>query len=267
MDFIAISKILTALVFPFNAAILLMIIALILLWLNRNTWAGSCLLLAVTVLAVCGNPAISHSLVADLEHRYLPKPVAEYPRADAIVVLGGGLGPPFPPRLYADLNSASDRYLHASRLYHAERSPLIVVSGGNVFPQSGFEGESFYAAQLLQKWGVPATAIHVEDRSRNTYENALFTKKLLAENNIKQILLVTSALHMQRALATFKSVGIDAIPSPTDYDKVESDRPEALNWIPDVGALGATTRLIHERLGYLVYRYKGWINAAASAPG
>lgn len=267
MDFIAISKVLSALIFPFNAAILLMILALILLWLNRNKWAGGCLLVAVTILVVCGNPGISHSLMADLEQRYLPKPVAEYPKVDAIVALGGGLGPPFPPRLYADLNSASDRYLHASRLYHAGRSPIIIVSGGNVFPQSGFEGESFYAAQLLQEWGVPASAIRIEGQSRNTYENALFTKKLLAENNFKRVLLVTSALHMQRALATFKSAGIDAIPSPTDYGKVEYDRPEALNWIPDVNTLSATTRLIHEQLGYLVYRYQGWINAAASAPG
>lgn len=267
MDFIAISKILAALIFPFNAAIALMIVALILLWLKRTKWAGGCLGLAVTILAVCGNPIMSHMLFANLERSYLPKPVTEYPQADAIVTLGGGLQPPLPPRLYADANSASDRYLHATRLYHAQRSPLVILSGGNVFTQKGFEGESYYAAQLIQEWGVPASAIIIEDQSRNTYENALLTKKLLADKNLKRILLVTSALHMRRALATFRSVGIDAIPSPTDYDMVESQQPQILNWIPNVGALGATTRLIHEYLGYLVYQYKGWINTEASAPG
>lgn len=267
MDFIAISKVLAPLIFPFNSAILLMTIALILLWLKLTKWAGSCLVLAVAILIICGNPTVSHQLFSNLERSYLPKPAAEYPRVDAIVTLGGGLQPPFPPRLHADLNSASDRYLHATRLYHAQRSPLIILSGGNVFTQSDFEGESFYAAQLIQEWGVPASAIIIEARSRNTYENALFTKKLLAERNLKRVLLVTSALHMPRALATFKSIGIDAVPSPTDYDKAEYQRPRILHWIPDVGALDATTRLIHEHLGFLVYQYKGWIKTEVSAPG
>lgn len=267
MDFITLSKILSALIFPLNAAIALMVLALILLWFRRSMWASGCLFAAVAVLAVGGNPAVSHTLSANLERTHLPKPVAEYPQVDTIVALGGGLQPPFPPRLYVDMNSATDRYLHAARLYHAQRSTLIILSGGNVFAQSGFEGEAYYAAQLMQEWGVPAAAIVVEDKSRNTYENALFTKKILADRNLKQILLVTSALHMRRALATFNSMGIDAIPAPTDYDRVEYQTPKLLSWIPNVGALSGMTRLIHEHLGYLVYRYRGWIKDEVSAPG
>ena len=264
MDFISLSKILPLLIFPFNLALWLLIVALILLWFRRTTWAGGCLAIAIAILLVGGNPSLSYALYANLERSYPPRPIAEHPNTDAIVVLAGGLGLPLPPRLSMDLRSSADRLLHASRLYHAGKSPLIILSGGNVFSQPGFESESFYALQLLQEWGVPETAIVIEDRSRNTHENAVFTKQVLTQKNIKEVILVTSASHMPRAVATFQTSGIDVVPSPTDYNLVSSSQPGALNWIPSLTAVNWTTNAIREHLGILVYRYKGWIKNEAT---
>ena len=74
---------------------------------------------------------------------------------------------------------------------------------------------------LLVEWGVPSTAILIETKSLNTYQNAINVKPILESHNINNVLLVTSAIHMPRALATFQSVGINAIPSPTDYKTLD----------------------------------------------
>ena len=259
MDIVSLSKILPLLVLPFTVALWLMLSALVLLWLHKPRWAGGCITLAIMVFAVCGNPSFSYTLYAQHERTHLPLPVEEYPQVDAIVVLGGSLGPPLSPRLYSDLNGNTDRILHGVRLYRAGRAATIVLSGGNVFPQPGIEGESFYAAQLMEEWGVPRSAILIEDRSRNTYENALYSKTILDENGLKTVLLVTSALHMPRALPVFRGNGIDAIAAPTDYKIVDLAQPRSLNWIPSLGALGTLSALIRENLGIIVYRYRGWI--------
>ena len=76
---------------------------------------------------------------------------------------------------------------------------------------------------------------------------------------IDKILLVTSAFHMPRALATFKAAGIEAIPSPSSYSIVNYSHPQILEWIPSLGNLGKMQALIREKLGILVYRHRGWI--------
>ena len=96
MDFISLSKILPLLIFPFNLALWLLIVALILLWFRRTTWAGGCLAIAIAILSVGGNPSLSYALYANLERSYPPHPIAEHPNTDAIVVLAGGLGLPRP---------------------------------------------------------------------------------------------------------------------------------------------------------------------------
>jgi uncharacterized SAM-binding protein YcdF (DUF218 family) len=261
MDFISLSKILPLLVLPFTVVLWFMLAALVLLWFHKGRWAGGCIAAAIVVFVVCGNSSFSYALYAQHERIHLPLPAADYPEVDAIVVLGGSLSPPLSPRLYMDLSGSTDRIWHGVRLFRAGRSATIVLSGGNVFPQPGVEGESLYAAQLMEEWGVPRSAILIEDRSRNTYENALYSKELLDKNGLKKVLLVTSALHMPRALRVFRSNGIDAIAAPTDYNVVDLEQPGFFNWIPNLGAMSAISALIRENLGIIVYRYRGWITA------
>ena len=259
MDFVSLSKILPLLIYPFNLALWLMVLALISLWLQWVRLAGGCLAAAIAIFFVAGNPTLASALHGHHERTYLPLPVADYPEVDAIIALGGGLGVPLPPRLSPDLQGAADRLLHTARLYHAGKAPRVILTGGNIFPQPGMQPESFYAAELLEEWGVPASAIIIEDQSRNTYENAVYTKRLMDKNDIDTVLLVTSAMHMPRALATFRSNGIDAIPAPTDYGTVAYDQPGVLSWIPTLGAVQTVTGVIYESLGILIYRYRGWI--------
>lgn len=165
------------------------------------------------------HPAFSDWVRATLEQRHPPLPVEALPGADAIVVLGGGMEAARPPeRLYPDLNAAADRVWHAARLFRAGKAPLILASGGNL-PWSGAErAEAEVMAELLQELGVPKAAIVLEARSRTTQENRDNSLPVLHQLGAHRILLVTSALHMPRALALFAATDLAVVPAPTDFE-------------------------------------------------
>ena len=174
------------------------------------------------------------------------------------MVLGGSVGAAKKPRIYVDLTGSSDRVMHAARLYHAGKPPLFSLwaaqANGGVqkflkplpFPNFFQNGE--FQVQLLSYTS-----------KFYTHQNALNTKRLLEQRKIKQILLVTSAIHMPRALATFRTMGINAIPSPTDYRVVEREKFTIFDLLPDAEALTGTTQAIKEYFGLIVYRWRGWI--------
>jgi len=217
------------------------------------------MILCMGILWFASMPAMSWYVWRAMEGEFPPVPVAQAPEADAIVVLGGCIGIKEPPRVEVDLVNTSDRVLHAFRLYCAGKAPIIIATGG-VKPWLGTktpESDGIYA--LLEEWGVPPSAIVREQGSLNTYENAIHTQKLMERLGLKKVLLVTSALHMKRALATFRGAGIDAIPSPTDYGALNSKKFTVLDFLPDSESLAGITQAYKEYLGFLVYRWRGWI--------
>ena len=112
-----------------------------------------------------------------------------------------------------DFSDAMDRLLHGFRLYRAGKAPLILISGGHV-PMFGMgtQTEAEAARSVLEEWGVPESAILVDTRSKNTVENGTFSRDLLASRGIHRALLVTSALHMPRAVAAFRKAGLEVEP-------------------------------------------------------
>ena len=215
--------------------------------------------LSTTLLWLTSTFLLSSYLVATLERQYLPVPVIESPAADAIIILGGAVGSADYPRIDVDLTGRSDRVMHAARLYRAEKAPIIIVTGGTIKWMSAKKPEAITILRLLEELGVPPKSILVEVESLNTFQNASNTKRLLTKHGLKNILLVTSASHMPRALATFRTMGIKAIPSPTDYRVVDREKFTVFDLLPDAEALAGTTQAIKEYLGLMVYRWRGWI--------
>ena len=251
------SKLLPQFIYPLGLAIWLTLLAGFLLLRDRNFIGGVCLAVAVVQLWLASMPIVAERLLARLEGQYASVAVADSPQADAVVLLGGAVGAAVPPRHSPDLSSAADRVLHAARLYRAGKVPRVIVSAGGI-PWLGVgttEGPAL--ARLLKEWGVPEASIVVEDRSRNTYENAHYTKALIDEHGWKRVLLVTSALHMPRAMLIFTGVGIDAVPAPTDFQVVQGRQRTPLDWLPNAEALAATTRVVKEYLGLWWYRLRG----------
>ena len=216
------------------------------------------LAVGLLVVWVPSTPVFSDWLQGTLESRHPPTRAEAAPTADAIVALGGAVGMSRPPRVYPDLNGASDRVWHAARLYEAGKAPLIIASGGTLPWKDQEFREAPVMQQLLVSWGVPADSVLLESTSANTYQNATNTAEVVAERGIDRVLLVTSALHMRRALATFRAAGVEAVPAATDYRVVEG-RTTILDLLPSAGALDGSTAAIREYVGYVVYDWRGWI--------
>lgn len=171
------------------------------------------------------------------------------PKADAIVLLGGGIGK-CDEMEFPDMAESADRVWHAARLYRAGKAPLVVVSGRN---------DLAAAVPLLVDLGVPREAIAVDNESRNTYENSRFTERLVAERlgEGRTVLLVTSAWHMTRSLGNFAKTSLKAVPAPADF-KAHNVRYGCDHWfewlVPDADKLNFATAAEKEWLGRLARR-------------
>ncbi len=202
-------------------------------------------------------PATTLFLGGRLESRYPYQTPESVELADYIVVLGGNTQANrsnwFEPYNRA---TATDRIDRAAALYFAGRAPKILVTGG---AYEGRVSEAQGMAKVLRQKGVPDQAIVLEKESRNTYENALFTERLLKNLPHSKLLLVTSALHMPRALATFQRLNMPAIPAGVAPQIVPPDDYILDLWLPHTRSLEASRTILKEYFGLLGYWIRGWI--------
>lgn len=240
-------------------------VAALILWWKHSRWVPIPIFLALAVLLVMSNSFVANSLVQELEWQHIPK--AELPQAEAIVVLGGATRSAAQPRPEVDLREQGDRIIYAAELYRQGKAPVVITSGGRIPWRSGGEPESQDMAKLLQLMGVPEFAILQDPDSLNTYENAVNVKEILKKTGINRVLLVTSAMHMPRALQIFLRQDIDTIPAPTDFlvTELELEEPNIslqatlLSLLPSADQLDKTTRVVKEYIGIAVYRLRGWL--------
>lgn len=196
-------------------------------------------------------PIVGGWLCIPLEEDFPVALAEDMPKADAIVLLGGGIGgcTNYP---YADLGPGADRAWHAARLWKAGKAPIIIPSN---------EGAELADIKLLMDLGVPRDAVILENRAVNTEENAKFVANLLAVKNAKnsKILLVTSAYHMRRSLYMFQKYApkLECVPVATDYQALPS-KDEPFKWysiLPNIGAFARNNDFVHEYLGYCGYKW------------
>ncbi|NEP13374.1 MAG: YdcF family protein [Symploca sp. SIO2C1] len=262
--FLFLSKLLPIFLYPLGLASLLMVVALI-QWWRRSRWVPIPISLALVLLLVTSNSFVANRLVQELEWQHIPK--TELPTAQAIVILGGVTRSVAKPRSEVDLREQGDRILSGAQLYRQGKAPLVIASGGRIAWRSGGAPESADMAEILKFMGVPESAILQDSESLNTYENAVNVKQILDERGISSVLLVTSAMHMPRALKVFQRQGIEAIPAPTDFLVSElelrepsiSSQATILSLLPSADQLDKTTRVIKEYIGIVVYRVRGWL--------
>ena len=266
MNFLFLSKLIPLFIYPLGLASILLILGLLMgLKRKRSRWASLPIFLALVILLTASNTFLSDRLMKSLEWQYVPP--AEIPNTDAIVVLGGAVRSISPPRIMGDLNEHGDRLLYAAKLYQEGKAPLLVLSGGLIDWYGNSGSEAADMAAILQIMGVPEDAMIEEPNSLNTYQNAIYTKKILAEKGIKKVILITSAFHMPRAVLIFRRQGIDIIPAPTDFliskQKLQeynySLESKIISFLPNTGSLDNTTKAIKEYIGILVYRLRGWL--------
>ena len=249
MDSVVLIKVVSAALYPLGLVTVFAAVALYSRAKGRKARAKLYTCISILILLISSNPLFARYLVGELESRYPQKSIDEIEAHQAIIVLGGGLRVPSEPGQALQLGSAADRYWHAAQLYFAEKAPLIIITGGNVYSRPGVQGEAFYVAELLGKWGVPASAIITEADSRTTAENAENVQKILEQKGIDHALLVTSAMHMPRAYSLFDALPSSITPAVADVQIQPQVAPPVFSYLPSAGALKMTTLAMHEYYG------------------
>ena len=186
-------------------------------------------------LWIAATPFFANWLNWRLESEFPPVNVETLPQSDVVILLGGvGL----------DFDNPANRIMHALQIYRAGKAPLIVISGGNADP--------------LVELGAPRSALILETESRNTRENAVNTAAIFKAHGWQNGLLVTSAIHMPRALAAFQRVGLNVVPAATGIDARLFQSDGSIDLQMNKEALLQTAAAIKEIVGLLVYRCLGW---------
>ena len=254
--FFFLSKTLALLATPHYLAAVLVLAAL-LLRLGRRAprLRRALVVVAVLELWLLSTGVVANLLLLPLETRVSrPEKLTEDP--GAIVMLTGvtdnhRLGTAF------DFTEGADRFIEALRLAHRYPRAMLLISGGSSEIVDKRYREADALGGLARELGVPARRLLLERDARNTHENAVFSDRVLREAGVKgPVLLVTSALHMPRALGCFAKVGRKVTPWPVDYLRTGW---WGSAWLPKPSSLGKSDAAIHEVLGWLSYRLSGYL--------
>lgn len=244
---------------PLMIGILLIVVGLVFVICKKHKAATWTLGVSIGWFWFWAMPITGEWLGLPLEEDFPVQLAEDMPEADAIVLLGGGIGGTtnYP---YADLRPAADRAWHAARLWKAGKAPIIISS--NV-------GAELADVKLLVDLGVPRDAVVLETKAVNTEENAKFIRKILAQRRgmgdskssvegRMRVLVVTSAYHMRRSLYMFRKYApeLECIPAATDYG-VLPGKDVPFKWrslLPNIASFAHKNDYVHEYIGYYGYK-------------
>lgn len=239
---------------------LLLVFTLVFLW--RRRWRTSLATgLPMAILFVFGSTDVPGALLRSLERPYAGLDIAALPKADAIVLLGASAHPARYEVAGMHLTGAADRLVMALELSRLGKAPVLVI-GGSV---AEFPERQILESETVRDWIVERRLAQGEvialPGCADTHDEAVFVSRIASERGWQQLLLVTSANHMRRALGTFRKAGLRVVPAPcnflTDISEAPSSAPPG---VPRHGGLAKTATWLHEVIGWLEYRRRGWID-------
>jgi uncharacterized SAM-binding protein YcdF (DUF218 family) len=252
--FFVLSKLLAFFTFPSNLAILIGILGLLLLP-TRFARAGRRLaFLSLIVLAILGFSPVGNALIIPLENRFPPWNATRSGPADGIIVLGGAIDGSRRSNEIM-LNEAAERLTVVPEMARRYPNVRILLSGT----------EAAFGARLLERLGIAKDRITLEDRSRDTMENAVFSKAIVQPKPGERWLLVTSAYHMPRAIGAFRKAGFPIEAYPVDWrTRGAEDTLRPFATMSD--GLQRTDTAFHEWIGLAVYWLTGRSSQLFPAP-
>lgn len=179
---------------------------------------------------------------------------------DLAIVLGG-MGRIDERQNRFDFGFSGDRLFQTLELYYKKRVGKILITGGSGSISKPHHREAEYIKKYLESISVPDSSIIIENNSKNTFENAIFTKHILDSLQFKgSILLVTSSFHMRRSLAIFNKARYKNL-TPFVTNKFTGLRKFEFDYcfIPNVEAVFSLNLILHEIAGYTTYKLKGYL--------
>jgi uncharacterized SAM-binding protein YcdF (DUF218 family) len=247
-------------------AVLLMAALLGLLWRGGSSRTGRAVALgAILILIAVAMTPLGLIVAAPLENRF-PQPPPDMPSPDGILILGGAINGPVSMERGRAVFDEGERVVQAAILAKRYPQARIVFTGGSgslIDPEST---EAPEAQKLLVELGVDRARITLEDKSRNTDENARFTAAILHPEPSQRWLLVTSAFHMTRSMGIFEKAGFNVIAYPVAYRTLGPGK--GWPWEFDPGRGFRTFEIaIREWIGLTAYWATGRIDHIFPGPG
>ncbi|MBZ8132542.1 YdcF family protein [Afifella sp. IM 167] len=251
---------------PSNALLVLALLGGALLLLRFRLFGGAALTTSLVLLAACGWGPVANWLILPLENRF-ERPSADAPAPDGIIILGGALSDRVSSLRGSglELTEAGDRVLAMIELARAYPKARIVFSGGTgLLVLDSPESEASLIGSVAEDLGLAPGRVELEPDSRNTAENARFSKRLVEPKPDETWWLVTSAYHMPRAIGCFRAAGFPVTAYPVDY------RAAADDWLLPFSRIGAglerTDIAAREWAGLLAYRLTGRVSSLFPGP-
>jgi len=264
--FFVVSKIGGFFLAPSNALLVLGILGGALLLAKFRMIGGAAIGLSFLGLAACGWGPVANWLILPLENRF-ERPPDTAPAPDGIVFLGGALSDRVSSLRGSglELTEAGDRVLAMIELARAYPEARIVFSGGTGMLMLGSPvPEAELVGRLSESFGLGEGRVEIEARSRNTAENATFSRELVKPQPGETWWLVTSAYHMPRAVGCFRAAGFPVTAYPVDY------RAAADDWFIPFRRVGEglerTDIAFREWAGLVAYRLTGRVSSFFPAP-
>lgn len=266
--FFVLSKTVGVMLLPTNFLVALGVLGVVLLPTRFASIGRRLMVVSIVFLAICGFSPLGTLLLYPLEQRFAPwqaKDEAAGGRVDGIVVLGGSVD--------ADLSvahrvpvvrTAADRIVAAAALARRYPDARILFTGGSANLISNDAREADYAMEVFESLGIPKSRLIIERASRNTYENAVYSKALVAPKPGERWLLVTSAFHMPRSVGLFRKVGFAVEPYPVDWRV--GGREDLFSSNLSGEGLARTDTAVREWIGLLAYRLRGRIDVLFPGP-
>ncbi|NCI47134.1 YdcF family protein [Sediminibacterium soli] len=248
--FFILSKILLFVLVPVCWVIVLFIWSL----LTKKERRRKRLRIAILVIfLVFSNPLLYRSLML----AWQPTPPAPMNRQYEVgILLGGMAGYDTNDRGY--FGAASDRFIQTANLYHSGTIKKIIVTGGTGSLTQNEPPEAFFLRQSFIANGIPDSVIIVESRSRNTYENGVYTKTMIDSIKARPpFVLITSAMHMPRSASVFRKAGYDFVAYPCNYEVYPSKFSLYDTIIPDMALMNKWAMFLKEVVGLAAYRLTG----------
>jgi uncharacterized SAM-binding protein YcdF (DUF218 family) len=263
--FFALSKTFGVALLPINFMVELGLVALVLMATRFAAFGRKLAVMTLVLLALAAFSPLGNLLLYPLEHRFPPwDPSRAAP--DGIIVLGGSVDTDLSAAHHTPVvRHAPDRLFALAELARRYPDARVVFTGGSANLVATDAREADYSAPILQDLGVAKERLILERNSRNTYENAIFTKQLVAPKPGERWLLVTSAFHMPRSMGLFRKAGFDAEAYPVDWRM--GGRDDLLSFT-NIGAdgLSRTDVAVREWIGLVAYRLMGRTNELLPGP-
>lgn len=255
--FFYLSQFLSFLAMPLTIISLLIVIGALYVkmkWGKRSLWTG------IILLWFFSNQFISNQAMLAWEPDF--KEFSKIKNHEIGIVLTGvtNLSKTAHDRTF--FHKGADRITHALQLYRMGKIKKILITGGQGLNPTNSNSEALLLKNFLLMTGVPEADVLIEDQSKNTAQNAQFTKEFLDVKGIdtdQEFLLITSAFHMYRAKGCFDKVGLKTETFPTDYygHDTQYDVPAFL--YPNPTSIENWHKLSKEWIGILVYKLVGYI--------